>query len=204
MRNRTPPSEPVAHPDHRWTVRKSARRSLRQAPRFDPCSRKCARTGFQGSGSPHARHFVRAGGDMKNPSGARRSGGVQKSDRVAFRSEGSSANSARVVTQRFGAGDAAKSIGRSSVHSLLTFRVRTRRIRARDAAFTLRDSSSQAVLSNFFRRASRRAGGIGIGPVAPTTTCVVSQTPTHASPMKRPAPTSNDVLPKRVTPKPTS
>jgi len=42
----------------------SARRSLRQAPRFDPCSRECARTGFQGSGSPHARHVLRAGGDI--------------------------------------------------------------------------------------------------------------------------------------------
>jgi len=26
--------EPKAHPDHRWTVRKSVRRSLRRAPRF--------------------------------------------------------------------------------------------------------------------------------------------------------------------------
>jgi hypothetical protein len=41
VRNRTPPSEPYAHPDHRWTVRFAVLRSLRRAPRFDQLTQTC-------------------------------------------------------------------------------------------------------------------------------------------------------------------
>ena len=76
--------------------------------------------------------------------------------------------------------------------------------RTRDAAFTPDDSSSQACASHFFSSATRRAAGMVIGPAVPIVTCVVSQTPTQASPLNRPQPMSNEVLPKRVTPRPTS
>ena len=75
---------------------------------------------------------------------------------------------------------------------------------SRDAASTPVDSSSQARVRSFFSSATRSAGGMVIGPVSPIVTCVVSQTPTQFAPMKRPQPMSNDALPNRVTPRPTS
>ena len=61
---------------------------------------------------------ARAGGGMKNPSEAHRSGGVQKSGPDSLPSEGPSASSARVDARRDDAGAwDAWSLFRSSVHS---------------------------------------------------------------------------------------
>lgn len=146
------------------------------------------------------------GGDMKNPSGALGLGRGPEFGPGAFRLEGSSASGARVDARRGSAGGrCAQSIDRSCRHSPLDFFSVTRELpRARDAASTLVDSGCQARTSIFFSSAARSASGMVDGPRSPITTCVVSQTPTHLSPMKRAAPMSNEVLPKRVTPRPTS
>jgi hypothetical protein len=85
-----PNCEPKAHPDYRWTVRKSARRSLQRAPRFAcghalTCVIAITRIRVSSARASRAFKALHVAEDMKNPSEARRSGGVQNSDRTAFR-----------------------------------------------------------------------------------------------------------------------
>jgi len=90
--------------------------------------------GFRGSGSPQCTALRSCRRRHEKPLRSSSLGRGPKSDRVTFRSEGSSASSARVDARRKAGGDA-QSIVRSSVHSLLTFRFRTRGSRAKGRGF---------------------------------------------------------------------
>lgn len=97
---------------------------------------------------------------MKNPSGARRSGGVQISDRIALRSEGSSANRARVGARQKAGGDA-QSIFRSSVHSLLNFRFAARCLGAKGRGFYARRFAKSSTSERFSLERATRGGEAG-------------------------------------------